>query len=181
MNYYIHNDEFITTDIELTENIGQQSLSDYKNGKYIKLNEAQIQYMNDNPQASPLEVFLMSRIGPKLSVLENQMYQWYYDNVEKVIINGRTYEIFDWRSLLQEARVYLELGRETMTFTIWGHRFQGTTQQVYQFLLQFGAFCCDLGRIRETHFNYVEAHPDEENYDYTVGVPQVISVNFEEV
>lgn len=181
MIYYIHENEFITTDVELTENVGGPSLADYKSGKYVPLNPSQIEYMEANPDASPLEVFLMSRLGPQLSQMEDAMYQWYYANADKVIINNIEYQLFDWRQALQDAEVYKLAGRETMTFTVFGHRFRGNTQDVYNFLLDYAVFCCDLNRAHEIHYNYMQQHPDETDYDYTTGVPQVLSVNFEEI
>lgn len=182
MFYYIHDDEFITTDTELSGyDLGEQKLEDYKNGKYILLNPNQIEFMEANPKASPLEVFLCQLLGPKVPQFQTAMQKWFYENAEKVRINGQLVDKFDWRNLLQEVWVYKQAGREEVTFTIWGKKYKSNTDTIYNFLIQYAIFCYDLEKVREEHYNYIELHPEDENYDYTVGVPQILSINLEEL
>lgn len=185
--YYIHEDEFITTDEPLNENeyeVGEQNISDYNAGKYIPLDRQQIEYMRDHPRATPLEVFFKQEFGDnynygrKLSPVIN----WYNENVEYVLINNKRYPLFDWKGLLSEALVYKEAGRETMTFLIGEDWFQGTPQEVYDFAINMGVFNCDLDRVRYKHFGYLESNLDDiGDYDYTEGAPEVISITFTKV
>ena len=182
--YYIHDDEFITTDEPLNGDeyeIGEQSFQDYNDKKYILLDEQQIDYMLNHPKASPLEVFFKQELGDnynygrKLSPVIN----WYNENVEYVLINNKRYPLFDWRELLAQALVYKEAGRETMTFFIGEDKFEGTPQDVYNFAVNMGVFNCDLDRVRQKHFSYLESSLDNiGDYDYTDGAPEVINATF---
>ena len=50
MYYYIYKDEFITTDVQLDPNeVGENTIDDYRLGKYVQLNEDQVKYMKNNP------------------------------------------------------------------------------------------------------------------------------------
>lgn len=71
MNKYIKDGQFIEFSFELDEkyNVGS-SYEDYQNGKFVKLSEEQISFMESNPTASISEVWNM-----KMNVVERTLEQ----------------------------------------------------------------------------------------------------------
>jgi hypothetical protein len=82
MNKYIKDGQFIEFSFELDEkyNVGS-SYEDYQNGKFVKLSDEQISFMESNPTASISEVWNM-----KMNVVERTLEQAKQENYAKKFV-----------------------------------------------------------------------------------------------
>jgi hypothetical protein len=130
MNKYIKDGQFIEFSFELDEkyNVGS-SYEDYQNGKFVKLSDEQISFMESNPTASISEVWNM-----KMNVVERTLEQAKQeklaaieqydssDSVNSFSVNGKsawlTPEVRgNYKTSIDAAEL---LGETSITFAIAG-------------------------------------------------------------
>ena len=177
MIYYIQNQDFITTDTEIVNGVGI-TLQDYYQGKYIKLNDDQIAFMNQNPSASPLEVFLMKHTAgnENIPTPSTEAYSWFNENIMIARINGNDYPWFDWRFPLMDINLFRELGETEFTLQIENDQYRGDLETIRTFLLNYGRYYIKSKLLMDAYLKEIYEHP-ERDVDYTVGFLEVPSIS----
>src|SRR5574344_1694023 len=167
MNKYIKDGQFIEFSFELDEkyNVGS-SYEDYQNGKFVKLSEEQISFMESNPTASISEVWNM-----KMNVVERTLEQAKQeklaaieqydssDSVNSFSVNGKsawlTPEVrgnyktsIDAAELLGETSISLLISNLSVTLTI---------QQAKVMLAQIQRYADACYLVTQSHIATVKA------------------------
>lgn len=184
MYNYIKGDEFISSTERLQINPDKMgtTFQDYQKGKYILLDEEQVAFMEENPEASPAEVYLKRWLtdSDDHSSPYTEMYTWYNTNTTYFLVNGKRYNIFDWTKNYQEAQVYKNAGRETMLFFLGTDEYITSVDAALNLFQTVALFMIDVENIRTRHYRFIDEHPDQiDGYDYTEGVPPVPNITIE--
>lgn len=186
MNYYIYQNEFITSDQPLDPNeypIGE-GINDYIKGMYIPLNEEQIQYEKDNPMASPEEVLEMKPLTFHINVdtPQSKMERYFNNTYDVVYINGERHNCWDHQQILYTAQCAKDLGRTEFIFLEGSKYYKGNIDDIINMMKQIAVYYYDFRQTCNLHYRYLEKHPQEiDTYDYTTGFPEVLHFNLEEV
>ena len=174
---YIQNNEFVSTDTEFTTGVGT-TLEDYRLGMYIKLNDEQIAWMHQNPDASPLEVFLMKWLSGNDEIMtpDVEAYNWYRENIDIVRINGQEYPWFDWRFPLLDLNLFRDLGETEFVLQIENDQYKGNIEDIRNFLLQFGRYQIKSQLLKNQYLKEMHEHP-ENTVNYKEGFLDVPSIS----
>lgn len=191
---YLKNDiknKTISFEIQLPNNAYEigSTYEDYVNGKWILLNEEQITFYNDNPNASAQEIIEMKMQPINIDIVKqakiNEITE--YDkssNINGFFLNG--YEVWVDRetrvSLMSTTQIKINLGEENTT--IWFGNFNVilTCEKVIQMLSQLEMYAYDCFNQTAKHKAAVEALDNVEaieNYDFKKGYPQKLSFNIQ--
>ena len=161
---------------------------DYVDFKFVQLSKAQAKFHEDNPEASPYEVWNMELNPPYVRTLEdakNEMIQRIdeYDQSENVngfTVNGTqngwitAEERSNYRSSIDAAKL---LGVETLTFYIGDMMMELSPEQAEFMLAQIQLYADQCFIVTKQHKLAVEALDTIEAVDafpYTEGYPQQI-------
>lgn len=182
---YIYKNQFVTSDEPLDSTKYQigSTINDYINGMYVPLNEQQVQYEEEHPSASPDEVFLMREISDKIHVntLSEKAEIYYNDNHNFIIVNGVNHRFWGYQDLIFNAECLLSKNRETFVFNCDGTLYTGSPQQIIDMMKTIAVYYYDIGVVLRQHLRYLENNPDDSEYDYTTGYPEIPSFQLEEV
>lgn len=96
---YIQKDcqEYVELEVELNSDIYPigTSLEDYKNGKWIKLSEEQLQFKEDNPEASKEEVINMELTPEPESSEEDLLIEAQYNKEQEIFSKAKEYYTYN--------------------------------------------------------------------------------------
>lgn len=185
MFHYIYQNQFITSDQELSSNeypIGT-TLIDYIQGKYVPLNAQQIEYEQNHPEASPEEVFEMHPLSQEIHIKTpyDEM-QEYFDKEHNIVyINNEVHNCWDHQQIIYNAECAQACGDSEFVFLDRGKYFKGSTDGIISMMRQIGLYYYKIGIAMDLHYRYLQKHPDEiGSYDYTTGFPEILHFNLEE-
>lgn len=183
---YIYTNQFVTSDepLDPTKFDLGSTLEDYSLGKYVPLNEEQIEYMHAHPMASPEEVFMMSNINFTIRVqdLADKMFNYFNANHKYFLLNNERVESYDLRELLFLAQLYQKRNRNTMDIQLNGKLYRGSTEYIVNMLEELILYYFDVENQSMYHYKYVAAHPEQKTtYDYTTGFPEILSYTLQEI
>lgn len=189
---FIRNNEFIsitgdyTTDIDIIENLGD-TIEDYESGKYILLNEEQIKFSNEHPEATPIEVLNMtlSNQASQFSILALVDAITRYDlsdRIKTVIINGNStwYSKNDRVSLSYSLNIEKELGNNDTVLWVNGTPYSVAIDTVLSMLKSIEEYAIQCNSVTHTKINEVKnftTKTEVSEYDITSGYPQILNFN----
>jgi hypothetical protein len=185
MNKYIKDGQFIEFSFELDEkyNVGS-SYEDYQNGKFVKLSDEQISFMESNPTASISEVWNM-----KMNVVERTLEQAKQeklaaieqydssDSVNSFSVNGKsawlTPEVRgNYKTSIDAAEL---LGETSITFAIAGQAVTVPLQNAKILLAKIQRYADACFLVTQQHkiaVNSLTTIEAVENFDYKTGYPE---------
>ena len=184
--HYIFQNQFITSDEELSADkypIGQD-MQDYVKGMYVPLNEDQIQYEEEHPNASPEEVWEMHEVPYVIHVHtpQDDMNDYYDQNCNIVYLNGEAHRLWEHKDIVYNAECAKIRGRQEFIFMSNGKYFKGDVDNIIDMMRQISLYYYDLKIAMDRHYNYINKHPEEiGTYNYTANLPTVLHFNLEEV
>ena len=184
--HYIYQNQFVTSDEPLDTNeypIGSD-INDYRKGMYVPLNASQVQYENEHPNASPLEVWEMKELSftEHIKTPQDEMFDYFESEHNLVYINNEPHRCWDHQQLIYDAECALACNEPYFTFFADDKYFKGRTQDVIQILRQIGLYYYKYRMTTNAHYRYLNSHPEEiGTYDYTIGFPEVPNFTLEEV
>jgi hypothetical protein len=184
MNKYIKDGQFIEFSFELDEkyNVGS-SYEDYQNGKFVKLSDEQISFMESNPTASISEVWNM-----KMNVVERTLEQAKQeklaaieqydssDSVNSFSVNGKsawlTPEVRgNYKTSIDAAEL---LGETSITFAIAGQAVTVPLQNAKILLAKIQRYADASYLVTQQHIAEVSkltTVAEVTAYDITAGYP----------
>lgn len=184
MNKYIKDGQILEFSFELDEkyNVGS-SYEDYQNGKFVKLSEEQISFMESNPTASISEVWNM-----KMNVVERTLEQARQEKlvaIEKYdsssSVNSFTVNSVsawldkdtrsNYNTSIQAAEL---LSEETISLLIAGNVISLTLTQAKTMLAKIQRYADACYLVTQSHKTAVKALTainDVNSYDITSGYP----------
>lgn len=173
---------FYEVDSELSDNFSKgETEFDYQNGAFVLLDESQLNFKQDNPDASPLEVFkktlnILELKNKKLQELE------LYDKSESVncfFINGEKMWIDrDTRtSLLITADILKDTGDTHIT--LWSEGINPKSFnvpvdifiQMLKLIEIYAKTCYNVTSTHKYNINQLTTAEDVINYDFTKDYP----------
>ena len=120
--YYIQNGDIVITDYELTKDkyILGETIEDYANGAYIRLDQSQIDYYKKRPSASPEEIFFKKELNYTVSVITPELKALNYmeNNIRCAYINGEKLKVLNWKELLELVKLYEQVGKDEVILEI---------------------------------------------------------------
>lgn len=184
--YYIQGGDVVISDEELnSENylIGE-TYDDYIHGAYVKLNDKQIEFYKNNKLSNPTNIFYMNSEETRPTMIytkDVEALRYKTSNLDYVIVNGQKIQILNWKDLLFKVDMYEQSGREFCTLDIEDRFFKVPIQEAKRILNQIGVYEFEVNLVAETHIRHLIANPNDSNYDFTTGYPEMPSFEMEEV
>lgn len=176
---YIYMNQFVTSDEPLNPEVYEigSTLTDYKQGKYVPLNEDQINYMQEHPYADQQEVFLMHPTSSVMYVetLADKANAYFNDNYNFVLINGEKHFLWEYQDILNKAELLKWAGRDSIEFISNDEVFNVGVDTAINMMKQIGIYYYDAYRVINQHYRYIQEHPNDIDYDYTTGYPTVLT------
>ena len=178
---------------ELYDNLGD-TLEDYKNGKWVLLNDKQVEFFNEHPMVSMEEIFNMKLND---SVSDEKTLESAKESIKKLIIerdNSEEVNIFfvnDFPMWLDKStRVGLKLrfeaekAAEFTTTSLWYNGFQFTLpiEDAVKMLCAieiYASRCYDNTQKHLLLVDKLETIEEVEEYDYRAGYPEYLTFSIE--
>jgi predicted DNA binding CopG/RHH family protein len=168
---------------------------DYVDFKFVQLSKAQAKFHEDNPEASPYEVWNMELTPPHVRTLEEakaEMIQRINEYDASDNVNGFTvnHEIEGWftadersnyRSSIESSEL---LGIETLSFYVGDYLMEVTTKDAKYMLAQIQLYADQCYIVTKQHKLEVEALDTIEAvdaFDFISGYPQKLNFEYETV
>ena len=168
-------------------NLGE-SWQDYLNNLWVLLSDEQVEFYEENPNASVKEVWDMELTPPHVRTLEEAKSEKIfeiedYDRSEAVnsftIGNQTMWLTVDERQQLATQISSNEaIGRDTMTRWFNGQEFTFPIATWKQMLVALEVYAGDALNVTESHkaaVNALETIEEVDNYDITAGYPEKLS------
>lgn len=175
---------------ELYINIGE-TYQDYLNNKWVLLNEDQINFRNENPEASVEEVFAMALTpayertlddakNDKISQIEAYNVS---NNVDSFIVNDTitswltVEERLNYKQSVEAAKL---MNIEKLSFFIEDYRMEVTLDQAEQMLAMIQLYADECFMVTKQHkinVKALETVEEVDNYDHTSGYPEQLKFN----
>lgn len=196
MFYYINKNlslPYISFETELLKecfNIGT-TIEDFEKGYYVKLNEAQIKFAKENPNASSIEIFKMQLMEvvvnePLIEEVKQSKIQeiTLHDNsniVNNFKINGiinAWFTVAERNNYCASINAAKTVGLETLTFFVGNTKLEISTAMAEIMLAQIQLYADQCFIVTKQHIINVEtltSIEDINNYDYTVGYPEQLN------
>lgn len=166
-------------------NIGN-TWADYHNNYWILLNESQLLFHQEHPNATVYEVFRMELNGNNVTsrTLESAKQEKIaiinkYDanEINSFTINGNPMwlTVEERQQLATQISASESVGREEMTRWFNGNAFTFTISQWKQMLVALEIYSGDALNVTEAHkaaVNALTSIADVDNYDHTTGYPE---------
>ena len=183
---------YITLEKELDKSLHNDvgvTYEAYLNNWWVLLNEEQVKFHEDNPNASIEEVINMElkavpSIDPlvesKNKVIGDIKQYDRGDNVNSFILNGvinawfSVQERLNYKQSVEAAKL---LGEDTLDFLVNGMPFNVTVVQAEYMLAQIQRYADKCYMVTEQHkanVNALTTVEEVENYDYTQGYPEML-------
>lgn len=183
---YAHNEvRFLTIDQELLAKDGYplgKTVEDYYLGFWVKLNDDQVKFHEDHPEASPAEVIDMKLKVPSLDEVKEKKLEELKkydssDDVNSFLLNGVKVWIEEsrrsgMRNSIDSAEL---LGESEVTFNITGIEFTVSLINARTMLARIQRYADRAYLATESHKSAIKAltSVDEvEAYDFTTGYPE---------
>lgn len=175
---------------ELFNNIGS-TYEDFLKDYFVQLNEEQIAFYKENPDASPEEILNMELFpieDNSLQEAKNHMLMKineydYSENVNGFTINNvittwfTPIERSNYSSSIQAAKL---LGQDTLTFAVGDNILQVSTTNAEMMLAAIQLYadaCFIVTKQHKMNIEALESVEEVENYDYTSGYPEKLNFN----
>ena len=190
MNKYIKDGQILDFSFELDSkyNIGS-TYEDYQNGKFVKLSDKQIAFMESNPTANIYEIWNM-KIEPIVPTLEQVKREKIlnieqYDNSESVnsfTVNGNsawfTPEIrsnykssIDAAEILQESNISFFINNVEISLPVT------TAKTMLAQIQRYADSCFIVTTNHKSEVNKLTTIADVNSYDITLGYPDKLIFN----
>lgn len=188
--YYFRPSEPLTED---NCDILGSTFEDFKNGKFVPLNEEQITFAEEHPNATIKEIFNMQILEPVVPVRTIEMARMQkkrdisaYDNspsVNDFTINNELHAWFtpternNYRQSVESAKL---LNIENLQFFVGNQLLTVSTNQADMMLAMLQLYadqCFIVTKQHQLAIDQLETIEEVDDYDYTVGYPN--KINFE--
>lgn len=170
----------------ISENLGD-SWDDYLNGKYILLNEAQIQYLNSNIGVSPKEVFFMEPSDEISTLVKNALIKKINeyassDKVKSFSINGESTWLNkkDRTSLSYSLSLEKEAGNEFTTLWINNTPYVLKIEEAKQMLKEVELYAVACHNNTQNNISLILSAGSKSelgDFDITQGYPEQLNFN----
>lgn len=172
-------------------NLGE-TWADYVNNKWVLLSDTQVEFHENNPDASVKEVWDMELFPPHVRTLEEAKEEKIeeiemYDKSEAV--NSFTIgNLHMWLTVSERQQIATQIssneaiGRETMTRWFEGQEFTFPIATWKQMLVALEVYAGDALNVTEAHkaaVNALENVEDVDGYNYATGYPEKLHFNVE--
>lgn len=190
--YFIYNGDFVLVtgnyqwNSEIMENLGT-SLEDYKEGKYVLLNEEQAAFLENHEEATPEEAWNMSiseNASPKdiRSLVESINEYDTSAEVNTFYVNGTPvwFDKYARTTISQSISTEIGVGKETTVMWFEGTPYTMDINDAKQMFIDIELYAIEC--YNNTQKNIAEARTltsksEVANFDITKGYPEKLSFN----
>ncbi len=190
---FIHNGDYLTVSgnyncvPDIVENLGE-TLEDYLNGKYVLLNNEQVDFLRANPAVLPIEAFNMAE-SSEATEFDRQVVIAAIDEydtsaeVNTFYVNGTPvwFSKETRTSLNNSISIEKEVGKDTTVIWINGTPYTITVESAKQMLVDLELYAIACYNNTQSNIALVQSmtlKSELRDFDITKGYPEKLNFNF---
>lgn len=192
VHIFIHDGNYVTVsgdytcDLDIVANLGE-SWQDFLDGKYVLLNEEHINFLNENPSATPEEVWNLSiseiANAGDISSLLSRIADYSESEEVKTFYVNNTPIWFDSEkrtSINTSISFEKEVGKETTILWISGTPYEMSIEDARQFLIDIDSYsksCYDNTQRNLSEAKTLTLKEEVNSFDIAKGYPEKLKFN----